>query len=200
MATIQYGTKVVKVMPTFSFVIPKNNFYINTPGFSVNATTDKYLSLEKNGTFNILNTNTQPIYFNDITFVKATPRDSELKSRSNFIKVLLTKTYETETKYYQEYTVSTNGIVTGILTIVTDLSVIGSNKVIIPLARLEFSAFYEVKNLGQLSKHYYGKTTNNPLKRVGIVDFTFNLKAYGDKELTKLINEELVISTILVNT
>jgi ABC-type nitrate/sulfonate/bicarbonate transport system substrate-binding protein len=46
----------------------------------------------------------------------------------------------------------------------------------------------------------YGTTTNNPLKRVGIVDFTFNLKAYGDKELTKVINEDLVISTILVNT
>jgi hypothetical protein len=200
MATIQYGTKVVKVMPTFSFIIPKNNFYINTPGFSVNATTDKYLSLEKEGTFNILNTNTQPIYFSDITLVKATPRDSELKSRPNFVKALLTNTYETETKYYQEYTISINGIVTGKLTIVTDLGTIGSNKAIIPLSRLEFSAFYEVKNLGQLSKHYYGKTTNHPLKRVGIVDFTFNLKAYGDKELTKVINEDLVISTILVNT
>jgi len=200
MPTIQYGTKVVKVMPVFSFVIPKNNFYLNTPGFSVNATTDKYLSLEKEGTFNILNTNTQPIYFSDITFVKATPRDSELKSRVNFIKVLLTKTYETETKYYQEYTISISGVSTGKLTIVTDLGAIGSNKVIVPLTKLEFSAFYEVKNLGLLSKHYYGKTTSNPLKRVGIVDFTFNLKAYGDKELTKVINEELVISTILVNT
>jgi hypothetical protein len=200
MATLQYGTKVVKVMPTFSFVIPKNNFYINTPGFSVNATTDKYLSLEKEGKFNILNTNTKPIYFSDITFVKATPRDSELKSRLNYIKVLLTNTYETETKYYQEYTVSINGIVTGVLTIVTDLGTIGSNRSIVPLTKLEFAAFYEVKNLGQLSKHYYGKTTNNPLKWVGIVDFTFNLKAYGDKELTKVINEDLVISTILVNT
>lgn len=114
--------------------------------------------------------------------------------------MLLTNTYETETKFYQEYTVTINSLITGVLTIVTDLGAIGSNKPIMPLTRLPFSAFYEVKNLGVLNRHYYGKTTNNPLKRVGIVDFTFNLKAYGDKEFTKIINEDLVISTILVNT
>ena len=160
----------------------------------------KFQTTEKDGVFNILNTNTQPIYFNDITFVRARTRDSELKSRLNFIKGLLTNTYQTETKYYQEYTVRVNGFITGVLTIVTDLELIGSNKPIIPLTKLSFSAFYEVKNLGVLNRHYYGKTTNNPLKRVGIVDFTFNLTAYGDKELTKIINEEMVISTILVNT
>jgi hypothetical protein len=200
MATIFGTIKVEKTMPMFSFVIPKTGFYINTPALSVSVTTDKFKSIEKDGGFNILNTNTQPIYFNDITFVRARTRDSELRSRSNFIKVLLTKTYETETKFYQEYTVRINNLITGVLTIVTDLGVIGSNKSIIPLTKLPFSAFYEVKNLGVLNRHYYGKTTSNPLKRVGIVDFTFNLKAYADKELTKIINEDLVISTILVNT
>jgi hypothetical protein len=196
-----FGTvKVEKIMPTFSFVIPKTGFYINTPALSVSVTTDKFESIEKDGTFNILNTNTQLIYFNDITFVRARTRDSELRSRLNFIKVLLTNTYETETKFYQEYTVTINGLTTGKLTIVTDLGVIGSNKPIVPLTKLPFSAFYEVQNLGVLNKHYYGKTTNNPLKRVGIIDFTFNLKAYVDKELTKTINEDIVISTILVNT
>jgi hypothetical protein len=196
-----FGTvKVEKTMPTFSFVIPKTGFYINTPALSVSVTTDKFESIEKDGTFNILNTNTQLIYFNDITFVRARTRDSELRSRLNFIKVLLTNTYETETKFYQEYTVTINGLTTGKLTIVTDLGVIGSNKPIVPLTKLPFSAFYEVQNLGVLNKHYYGKTTNNPLKRVGIIDFTFNLKAYVDKELTKTINEDIVISTILVNT
>lgn len=187
-------------MPVFSFVIPKNNFYINTPALSVSLTSDKFKSSEKDGVFNILNTNTQPIYFNDITFLRARTRDSELKARLNYIKVLLTNTYETETKYYQEYTVRVDGFVTGKLTIVTDLGVIGSNKPIMPLTKLSFSAFYEVQNLGVLNKHYYGKTTNNPLKKVGVVDFTFNLKAYGDKDLTKIINEEMTISTILVNT
>lgn len=200
MATIIGTVKVVKTMPTFSFVIPKSGFYINTPGVSVSVTTDKFQTIEKEGVFNILNTNTQPIYFNDISFVKATARDSELKSKLNFVKVSLTNTYETETKFYQEYTVTINSLITGVLTIVTDLGAIGSNKPIMPLTRLPFSAFYEVKNLGVLNRHYYGKTTNNPLKRVGIVDFTFNLKAYGDKEFTKIINEDLVISTILVNT
>lgn len=196
-----FGTvKVEKTMPTFSFVIPKTGFYINTPALSVSVTTDKFESIEKDGVFNILNTNTQLIYFNDITFVRARTRDSELRSRLNFIKVLLTNTYETETKFYQEYTVTINGLTTGKLTIVTDLGVIGSNKPIVPLTKLPFSAFYEVQNLGVLNKHYYGKTTNNPLKRVGIIDFTFNLKAYVDKELTKTINEDIVISTILVNT
>ena len=187
-------------MPVFSFVIPKNNFYINTPALSVSLTSDKFQSSEKDGVFNILNTNTQPIYFNDITFLRARTRDSELKARLNYIKVLLTNTYETETKYYQEYTVRVDGFVTGKLTIVTDLGLIGSNKPIMPLTKLSFSAFYEVQNLGVLNKHYYGKTTNSPLKKVGIVDFTFNLKAYGDKDLTKIINEEMTISTILVNT
>lgn len=196
-----FGTvKVEKTMPTFSFVIPKTGFYINTPALSVSVTTDKFESIEKDGVFNILNTNTQLIYFNDITFVRARTRDSELRSRLNFIKVLLTNTYETETKFYQEYTVTINGLTTGKLTIVTDLGVIGSNKPIVPLTKLPFSAFYEVQNLGVLNKHYYGKTTNNPLKKVGIIDFTFNLKAYVDKELTKTINEDIVISTILVNT
>jgi hypothetical protein len=195
-----YSQKVVKTMPFFSFVIPKINFYVNTPAVSVSVTTDKFQTSEKDGVFNILNTNTQPIYFNDITFVRARTRDSELKSRLNFIRVSLTNTYETETKYYQEYTVRVNGFMTGKLTIVTDLGAIGSNKSIIPLTKLSFSAFYEVENLGVLNGHYYGKSTNSPLKRVGIVDFTFNLKAYGDKELTKIINEEMVISTILVNT
>ena len=199
-ATLINTRKVTQVMPVFSFVIPKNNFYINTPAVSVSVTTDKFQTTEKDGVFGILNTNTQPIYFNDITFVRARTRDSELKGRLNFIKVLLTNTYETETKYYQEYTVSVNGFTTGKLTIVTDLGAIGSNKSILPLTKLSFSAFYEVQNLGVLNKHYYGKTTNSPLKRVGIIDFTFNLKAYADKELTKIINEDLVISTILVNT
>lgn len=199
-STLIYTEKVVKVMPVFSFVIPKNNFYINTPALSVSLTSDKFQSSEKDGVFNILNTNTQPIYFNDITFLRARTRDSELKARLNYIKVLLTNTYETETKYYQEYTVRVDGFVTGKLTIVTDLGLIGSNKPIMPLTKLSFSAFYEVQNLGVLNKHYYGKTTNSPLKKVGIVDFTFNLKAYGDKDLTKIINEEMTISTILVNT
>ena len=199
-STLIYTEKVVKVRPVFSFVIPKNNFYINTPALSVSLTSDKFQSSEKDGVFNILNTNTQPIYFNDITFLRARTRDSELKARLNYIKVLLTNTYETETKYYQEYTVRVDGFVTGKLTIVTDLGLIGSNKPIMPLTKLSFSAFYEVQNLGVLNKHYYGKTTNSPLKKVGIVDFTFNLKAYGDKDLTKIINEEMTISTILVNT
>jgi hypothetical protein len=200
MPTLVNTVKVTKIMPVFSFVIPKNNFYINTPAVSVSFTTDKFQTTEKDGVFGILNTNTKPIYFSDITFVRARTRDSELKARLNFIKALLTNTYETETKYYQEYTVSVDGFVTGKLTIVTDLGTIGSNKSILPLTKLNLSAFYEVQNLGVLNKHYYGKTTNNPLKRVGIIDFTFNLKAYADKELTKIINEEMVISTILVNT
>lgn len=193
-------TKVTQIMPRFSFVIPKNNFYINTPAVSISANTDKFDTIEKDGVFGIINTNTQPIYFNDIVFVRARPRDSELRSRLNFITVLLTNTYETETNFYQEYSVMIRGFQTGKLTIATELNIIGSNKMIVPLTKLEFSAFYEVKNLGVLNRHYYGKTTNNPLKRVGIVDFTFNLKAYSDKELTKIIDEDLVISTILVNT
>ena len=93
----------------------KINFYVNTPAVSVSVTTDKFQTTEKDGVFNILNTNTKPIYFNDITFVRARTRDSELKSRLNFIKVLLTNTYQTETKYYQEYTVRVNGFITGVL-------------------------------------------------------------------------------------
>lgn len=200
MPTQEATRKVIQVMPRFSFVIPKNNFYINTPGVSISSNTDKFETIEKDGIFGIINTNAQPIYFNDIVFVRARPRDSELRSRINYTKVSLSNTYETETKFYQEYSVMINGYQTGKLTIVTDLNMIGSNKMIIPLTKLEFSAFYEVKNLGVLSKHYYGKTTSNPLKKSGVMDFTFNLKAYADKELTKIVNEELVISTILVNT
>lgn len=200
MPVINNKTKVIKVMPKFSFAIPKINYYMNTPSVSVTSETDKFQTLEKDGKFNILNTNSTAIYFNDIVFKSARIRNSESKISALKVTTSLSRAYETDNKFYQEYTVMINGFTTGLLTIVSELGVIGSKKIITPLTKLEFSAFYEVKNLGVLNKHYYGKTSVRPNKRVGIIDFTFSLKGYSNITNNTEIDEDIVITTILVNT
>ena len=200
MATLTFTTlkKITKTMPVFNFIIPQTEFYINTPGISISS--GDGLTYEADGKFFILNTNAKTIYFNDISFVKAQVRDPLLRSRLDLIKVTENRRYQTETKQYIEYNVKNNGQYIGFLTIVTDLNNIGSNKPIIPLTKLGFSAFYQVQNIGALSYQYYGKSTNDPNKNVGIIDFTFNLKCYSDSNFLNEINENVVISTILVNT
>ena len=68
------------------------------------------------------------------------------------------------------------------------------------LRRQVLNIIYEVKNLGVLNKHYYGKTSVRPNKRVGIIDFTFSLKGYSNTTNNAEIDEDIVITTILVNT
>jgi len=184
-------------MPVFNFIIPQTEFYINTPGISVSH--GDGLTYEADGKFFILNTNTKTIYFNDISFVKAQVRDPLLRSRLDLIKVTEDVRYQTETKQSIQYTVQYNGKLIGLLTITTDLGLIGSNKPLIPLTKIGFSAFYQVKNIGA-PYQYYGKTTNDPHKNVGIIDFTFNLKCYSDTNFLNEINENVVISAILVNS
>lgn len=191
--------KITKVMPKFSFAIPEINHYINTPSVSVSSNTDKFKTTKEDGKFNILNTNTKPIYFNDISFKSARVRDADDRSLGLNTTLNLSNTYEIGNEFYQEYTVKINGFISGKLTIVSELGIIGSNKAIIPLNKLEFNAFYEVNNLGVLNKHYYGKSPRRPNKKVGIIDFTFNLKAYSKKNGGAEINEDMVITTILVN-
>jgi hypothetical protein len=71
---------------------------------------------------------------------------------------------------------------------------------LLPLTTLEFSAFYEVLNLNILDTHYYGKTATDPEKRVGAIDLTFNIKCFTDNTFNNVVNEEVVISVILVKT
>ena len=194
--------KVEKMMPTFSFRIPKIDFYINTPALSVSLTTDKFRSYENDGVFYILNSNTKTIYFNDIVFDRARVREASSRLQFAKIKVELANEYDNEfkNKHYREYNVFVNGYLTGLLTIISEMGVFGSNTELTPLTKLKIWAKYEVKNLGVLNKHYYGKSTNNPEKRVGVIDFTFKMNCFTDKNLTNKISDDVVISTILVNT
>lgn len=194
--------KVEKMMPTFSFRVPKIDFYINTPALSVSLTTDKFRSYENDGVFYILNSNTKTIYFNDIVFDRARVREASSRLQFAKIKVELTNEYDNEfkNKHYREYNVFVNGYLTGLLTIISEMGVFGSNMELTPLTKLKIWAKYEVKNLGVLNKHYYGKSTNNPEKRVGVIDFTFKMNCFSDKNSTNMISDDVVISTILVNT
>lgn len=194
--------KVEKMMPTFSFRIPKIDFYINTPALSVSLTTDKFRSYENDGVFYILNSNTKTIYFNDIVFDRARVREASSRLQFAKIKVELSNEYDNEfkNKHYREYNVFVNGYLTGLLTIISEMGVFGSNMELTPLTKLKIWAKYEVKNLGVLNKHYYGKSTNNPEKRVGVIDFTFKMNCFSDKNSTNMISDDVVISTILVNT
>ncbi len=198
----QSGIKVEKMMPTFSFRIPKIDFYINTPALSVSTTTDKFKSYEEDGTFYILNANTKTIYFNDIVFERARVREATARLEFSKITVNLVNEYDNElkNKHYREYNVTLNGYLIGLLTIVSESGVMGSNLELTPLTKLKIWAKYEVKNLGVLNKHYYGKSTNNSDKRVGVIDFTFKMHCYTDKNLTNKISDDVIISTILVNT
>lgn len=207
--SVNYGRRVEYKMPVFSFSIPKINFYINTPGVSV-VGPDKYLTTESGGKFKILNPNTTSIYFNNLTYVKAQFRDSKLNSTLNALKLTLTNEYdETDlvgsenivgTKHYQEYQVTKNGKLIGKLTLVIPFGLLGSNKILLPLTTVEFSAFYEVLNLNVLDTHYYGKTSVDPEKRVGAIDLTFNIKCFTDNTFNNVVSEEVVISVILVKT
>lgn len=209
MATIVSEQRVVYKMPVFNFSIPKVDFYINTPGVSV-VGPDKYITQESEGKFHILNPNTKSIYFNNITFLKAQYRDPKLRSNISSLKLKLTEEYDETnlvgseniegTRHYQVFQLLNNGRLIGKLTLVTPVGLLDSNKMLLPLTTLEFSAFYEVMNLNSLDTHYYGKTSNDPDKRVGIIDLTFNIKCFSDSAFNNAINEEVVISVVLVRT
>jgi hypothetical protein len=207
---VNYGRRVEYKMPVFNFSIPKINFYINTPGVSV-VGPDKYLTTESSGKFKILNPNTTSIYFNNLTYVKAQHRDSKINSTLNTLKLNLVNEYDetdlvgseniTGTKHYQEYQVTNNGKLIGKLTLVIPVGLLGSNKMLLPLTTLEFSAFYEVLNLNVLNTHDpYIKTSLDPEKKVGVIDLTFNIKCFTDNTFNNVVNEEVVISVILVKT
>lgn len=199
---ISYGRKVEKMMPTFSFRIPKVDFYINTPAISISANTDKFKTYEDDGIFYILNSNTKTIYFNNLVFYKARVREAAARSEYDKITANLINEYDDEfkNKHYQEYNILVNGYVTGLLTIITEKGLLGSNMELTPLTKVKIAAKYEAKNLGVLNKHYYGHSVSTPNKKVGTVDFTFTMSCYTDKNLTNMITDEVVISTILVNT
>lgn len=209
MGNIVFGRRVEKKMPVFDFSIPKINFYINTPGVSV-VGPDKYITDESEGKFSILNPNTKSIYFNNLTFLKAQFRDAKLKSNFNTLRLTLINEYsETDltggeaivgTKYYQEYRLTNKGRIIGKLTIVTPVGLLGSNKALLPLNTLEFSAYYEVLNLNVLGNQYYGKTSNDPDRRVGAIDLSFDINCFADSSFNTAIKETVVISLILVKT
>ncbi len=209
MATITVGRRVEYKMPIFNFSIPKVDFYINTPGISV-VGPDKYITSESEGKFSILNPNTKSIYFNNLTFAKAQFRDPKLKSNLNTLKLILVNEYDETnltgsesivgTKHYQVYQLTNNGKLIGRLTLVTPVGLLGSNKMLLPLTTLEFSAYYEVLNLNVLDAQHYGKTSNDPDRRVGGIDLSFNINCFADSEFNSRITEEVVISLILVKT
>jgi hypothetical protein len=209
MNIITYGRRVEYKMPVFNFSIPKVNFYINTPGFSV-VGPDKYISNESEGKFSILNPNTTSLYFNNITYSKAQFRDPKLRSSLSTLKLRLVEEYDETnlvgsenivgTKHYQVFQLLNNGKLMGKLTLVIPVGLLGSNKMLLPLTTLEFSAHYEVLNLNKLDYHFYGKTSNDPSRRVGIIDILFDIKCFTDNTFTKSVTEEVAVSLILVKT
>jgi hypothetical protein len=204
-----FGRRVEKKMPVFDFSIPKINFYINTPGVSV-VGPDKYITEESEGKFSILNPNTKSIYFNNLTFLRGQFRDARLRANLNTLRLTLIREYGENditgseliagTKYYQEYQLTNRGRIIGKLTIVTPVGLLGSNKALLPLNTLEFSVYYEVLNLNNLATQYYGKTSNDPDKRVGVIDLSFDINCFADSTFNAAIKETVVISLIVVKT
>lgn len=201
MANTTLFTRKTEKQPVFDFMIQNLNdeFYINTHGVSVDEVSKSYTNYN-NGLFYVLNKNNKAIYFNGL-YVSNIRMRNERGYPSNAMRISLRETTTSGNYMYEKYIVSFRFREIGELIIGRLINFENNNNVYLnPFQSIEFSATYEVLNVGNLANQYYGKSRVNQTKRSGTIDITFSIKCFADKELTKQINDTITISVNTINT
>jgi hypothetical protein len=98
------------------------------------------------------------------------------------------------------FTVNINNIDVGELEI-KRLNKFENNKNVFinPFQSVEFSARYKVKNVNNLNQNYFGRTNKSPNRKKGMVDINLKIKCYGNRDLTREINDTITISFNTIN-
>jgi len=187
-------------MPIFDFMIPKEDFYISTPGISVTEK-DKSYSSASDGAFSVLNKNTVPVYFNSLNLTSVKIRNDSMTPNGNMKIVYSGATIDIDEVYLTEkYKIQFKSNTIGVVSITRLLKHKNElNVKLEPFQSIKFTASYEVYNLSNLAMQYYGKSTTNPNKKIGTLDFDITIKIYGDKELTILTTNHMAMTVNLVN-
>ena len=192
--TIQFVRKIAK-QPVFEFMLTNedDNFYINTHGVSI--INDSFTNFE-NGKFYILNKNSIPIYFNSIEISGIKLRDDSLSTTS----IVKNNTISDGNFIIDIFTVRINNIDVGELEI-RRLDKFENNKNVFinPFQSVEFSAKYKVKNVNDLNQNYFGRTNKSPNRKKGMIDINLRIKCYGNRDLTREINDTITISFNTIN-
>ena len=192
--TIQFVRKIAK-QPVFEFMLTNedDNFYINTHGVSI--INDSFTNFE-NGKFYILNKNSIPIYFNSIEISGIKLRDDSLSTTS----IVKNNTISDGNFIIDIFTVRINNIDVGELEI-RRLDKFENNKNVFinPFQSVEFSAKYKVKNVNDLNQNYFGRTNKSPNRKKGMIDIDLRIKCYGNRDLTREINDTITISFNTIN-
>ena len=192
--TIQFVRKIAK-QPVFEFMLTNedDNFYINTHGVSI--INDSFTDFE-NGKFYILNKNSIPIYFNSIEISGIKLRDDSLSTAS----IVKNNTISDGNFIIDIFTVNINNIDVGELEI-RRLNKFENNKNVFinPFQSVEFSAKYKVKDVNNLNQNYFGRTNKSPNRKKGMVDINLRIKCYGNRDLTREINDTITISFNTIN-
>lgn len=176
-------------MPTFDFMIPKSEFYINIQGFSVTEV-NKSSSEFDNAAFYVLNKNSIPIYFYSLELDGVSFRNDTIR-RTNNIYSQFNSQEISDGYLIKEYNLYYNDFLIGqfyLRSVETYMD--GSYSVIQPFESVGFDVRYSVKNIGVLGNHYYGKSG----KKIGKVDVNLNVKY-----LRNLTNkQDTIIQPIMV--
>lgn len=187
--------------PTFSFYIPKNEFFINVPSLSVTEG-NKSISLIQDGKINLINRNNSPVYFSKIYLANALINNNYLSRDNKRLTFDINNiTEDNENNYvYINHNIyyKTNKI--GVLTLRFALDYYNTNKIIYPFQSVPFYFYYKVENLNKLDIQYFGKTDSNRNKKVGLIDFEMMLETYVDKSFVGTVTEPLIVSAYLVNS
>jgi hypothetical protein len=190
----QFVRKIAK-QPVFEFMLTNedDNFYINTHGVSI--INDSFTNFE-NGRFYILNKNSIPIYFNSIEISGIKLRDDSLSTAS----IVKNNTISDGNFIIDIFTVRINNIDVGELEI-RRLDKFENNKNVFinPFQSVEFSAKYKVKNVNDLNQNYFGRTNKSPNRKKGMIDINLRIKCYGNRDLTREINDTITISFNTIN-
>lgn len=195
----QLYSRITEKQPVFDFMIKKSDFYINTHGVSVTELGKSYTSYN-NGLFYILNKNNKPIYFNGLYFNSIKMRRENGYPAAN-LTLVLSETRVDGNYTYEDYTLSFRRQTIGQLTIGRLNEYVNKSNIILnPFQSIEMSATYKVLNLNKLDIHYFGKSDLNPNKEKGVIDVSFNIKCFANKEYTQEINDTLVVTINTINT
>lgn len=190
---------VVIKMPILDFYIPRNQFYINVPGVSVNEDDKSFTSLSDTS-FKVLNKNNTPIYFKGITLASIKFR-GEIGIPSRFIQFLQEEVEVEDGYVIYSYALYFRRAKIGLLKLRTnDKYANSNNSLIYPFQSVEFNASYMVENVNHLHLQYFGRSQVRPNKRVGTIDIGLKVTCFTDKTLIKETSDIITICVNAVNT
>lgn len=190
----------IDYQPIFKFMIQEPEFYINTYGVSV-ADGTKSTTLLGDGAFNVLNKNSNPVFFGGAVVSSIRFRNENAYSTTQ-LSIRLSSTVRRDTDYrYDDYLVTFRGSQIGTLTINTPLKydTTGTTK-LYPFQSVELGATYTVANVNKMGIQYFGFSKINKTRAIGTLDITLNINTLTDDQVKNTLTDTMVISINCINT